>query len=308
MSDLWIESHQALREHPKTRKLARLLSVSVPTVIGYLHCLWWWALDYAADGDLSPYDADEIEHAACWDGDAGAFWLAICDVGFVDGGGGHIHDWHDYAGKLIERRERDRQRKAASRPQDVRGRSAGSPKDGVSTVPNLTVPKEHMSADADDAHVSPVDKSANAHAQVSKSAQADAHFDAFWDAYPRKLDKRRAQRAWTARIKASAIPAEMIRAAKTYADFCNRDHIDPTFIKHAATFIGPDCPYLDWLHGIPRGAGNARPRFPVPEPPKVELHPDVTCSECGRVLTPDEKEADNGYAVGVGWLCAKCAT
>src|SRR5687767_5633894 len=53
----WIESHQEIARHPKTRKLARLLGGSVPTAIGHLHLLWWWAVDYAEDGWLGKYTA-----------------------------------------------------------------------------------------------------------------------------------------------------------------------------------------------------------------------------------------------------------
>ena len=34
-------------------KLARRLGVSLPAAIGHLHLLWWWAMDYAQDGDLT---------------------------------------------------------------------------------------------------------------------------------------------------------------------------------------------------------------------------------------------------------------
>ena len=37
----WIESHQEIWRHPKTKKLARLLSVSVPTAVGHLHGIWY---------------------------------------------------------------------------------------------------------------------------------------------------------------------------------------------------------------------------------------------------------------------------
>jgi len=37
----WIESHQTLGQHPKTRKLARLLNISAPTAVGHLQFLWW---------------------------------------------------------------------------------------------------------------------------------------------------------------------------------------------------------------------------------------------------------------------------
>ena len=52
--------------HPKTKKLARLLGVSVPTVVGHLHGIWYWALDFAQDGDLHQYDPEEIADAALW--------------------------------------------------------------------------------------------------------------------------------------------------------------------------------------------------------------------------------------------------
>lgn len=48
----WIESHQEIWRHPKTKKLARLLGVSVPTAVGHLHGIWYWALDFAQDADF----------------------------------------------------------------------------------------------------------------------------------------------------------------------------------------------------------------------------------------------------------------
>jgi len=37
--------------------------------VGLLHCLWWWCIDYATDGDLSRYDAEDIAIACEWEGD-----------------------------------------------------------------------------------------------------------------------------------------------------------------------------------------------------------------------------------------------
>ena len=77
----WSESHQELRDHPKTKRMARRLGISVPAAIGHLHCLWWWAMDYAPDGDISDYDAEDIADAAMWDGDAEQFLQALIDCG-----------------------------------------------------------------------------------------------------------------------------------------------------------------------------------------------------------------------------------
>jgi hypothetical protein len=107
---MWIESHQSLRDHPKTRKLARRVG-GIAKAIGHLHCLWWWCIDYAPDGDVTKYEAEDIAIGADWDGDPQEFIKALIDSGFVTNGDGlRINDWYDYAGKLVERREQNRLR------------------------------------------------------------------------------------------------------------------------------------------------------------------------------------------------------
>ncbi|HYE58615.1 MAG TPA: hypothetical protein VD948_08920, partial [Rhodothermales bacterium] len=41
--------------------------ITRPTLLGHLFLLWWWALDYAPDGDVTRYGADELALAAEWD-------------------------------------------------------------------------------------------------------------------------------------------------------------------------------------------------------------------------------------------------
>lgn len=104
----WIESHEELRDHPKIKRLARRLQISVPEAIGNMHCLWWWAVNYAPDGDLSDYESWEIADAAMYSGDdPDAFRDALVAVGFVDAGEGGVvlHDWEDYGAKTVQRRE-----------------------------------------------------------------------------------------------------------------------------------------------------------------------------------------------------------
>lgn len=107
----WIESHQELWRHPKTKKLARLLQISIPTAVGHLHGLWYWAMDFAQDGDLSAYDAEDIADAVMWDGDAKTFLNALVEARYADATehGIVIHDWFDYAGGLLESKARKRE-------------------------------------------------------------------------------------------------------------------------------------------------------------------------------------------------------
>lgn len=106
----WIESHQELGRHPKVKRLARKLNISLPAAVGHLQYFWWWALDYALDGDLSAYDPEDLADAALWEGDAQEFLNALLDCGpgnscgFLERdkeGRLLIHDWGEYAGRFV---------------------------------------------------------------------------------------------------------------------------------------------------------------------------------------------------------------
>lgn len=70
-------------------------------------------MDFAKDGDLSRYDPEEIADGAMWEGDAQKFLDSLIQAGFVDRDetGIYLHDWDEYAGRLI---------RANSRKKDLR--------------------------------------------------------------------------------------------------------------------------------------------------------------------------------------------
>ena len=103
----WIESHQALGHHPKTQRLATALGVRVPEAVGLVHFLWWWALDYAPEGLVPATDKTVIARTCMWHGKPEKFWEGLMVAGFVEQVGEDalkIHDWMDYAGRLIQKR------------------------------------------------------------------------------------------------------------------------------------------------------------------------------------------------------------
>ena len=186
----WIESHQAVGRHPKTKKLARLLGVSLPAAVGHLHYLWWWALDFAQDGVLDKFDAEDIADAMQWDGDADQLVEALLASSFIDhtDEGLVIHDWAEYAGKLLERREKDRARKrsaaeAAGVPSTFRRSSNGksTEADGnlnASSVTNHTNQPEPTNQPDGDPPLQ------------------ERRFTEFWQAYPKKVGKASCLKAW----------------------------------------------------------------------------------------------------------------
>ena len=202
----WIESHQEVGRHPKTKKLARLLGVSLPAAVGHIHYLWWWALDFAQDGSLDKYDDDDIADALQWDGEASQLIDALIASGHIDvtDTGLVIHDWIDYAGKLLERREKDRARKrntakTSRTPEPFRRNSDGSDEeidgrreDSGVTVPNSTVPNSTV----------PNSTVPNTHTNDAQALQ-ERRFAEFWKEYPKKVGKAGCLKAWT-RLKPTA--------------------------------------------------------------------------------------------------------
>jgi hypothetical protein len=127
---MWIELHQGLYRHRKVARLARLLSEDArmadlalpPDVMrlvagAHVSSLWLWCLDNAPDGDFSKLTPEEIALGAEWNGDPDLLVDALIHSGFVDRDDEVVvlHDWYDYAGKLIERRRADRERKRRQR-------------------------------------------------------------------------------------------------------------------------------------------------------------------------------------------------
>lgn len=169
----WIESHQSLATHRKTMVLESILDITTVQAIGHLHLFWWWALDNTPDGNLTGIPDRVIAKAAQWDGDSSQFVNALRESGFIDGD--MIHDWMDYAGRLIAKRVANAERMREARAKNVQrtcNARAGA------TVPNPTVPN----------HIKEINK--------EKDERLKGLFDEFWKEYPKKVAKKEAEKAF----------------------------------------------------------------------------------------------------------------
>ncbi len=161
----YIESHQSLPRHPKTMRAVELLGMDRHKFLGHLNCMWLWALDYAdIDGNLPPTvtvkvlgAAAEVDHKQ-----AQKFVNSLLNAGgegregFLTWNGEHfiLHDWFDFAGRLIAKRVSNRERMRSARGGHVQrtddARSSHVQGPGVflsqGTVPNRTVPSASASA------------------------------------------------------------------------------------------------------------------------------------------------------------------
>lgn len=115
----WFEAHDTLPTHPKTLRLARLIKTGKDAAtakfeaIGVLYCLFTWALTAAdRDGKLPGVTEEDIAAAVGWNKRMD-LTAALVEAGFLeitDGGEYAIHDWRDYAGKLMDQRAANRER------------------------------------------------------------------------------------------------------------------------------------------------------------------------------------------------------
>lgn len=153
----WIEFHQTMPRGKKTLKLAELLKISRREAIGLMCDLWTWALDNAdKDGTLSAITPVQIADALGFGAkQAKRLVDALCEARYMDFDGDNyiLHNWYDYAGKLLDRREADKRRKETAKnsygipteiqrdfrsiPTETQQNASGNP---CATVPYRTVP------------------------------------------------------------------------------------------------------------------------------------------------------------------------
>ena len=120
---MWVEYHDSVKDHPKTKALAERLSIPVYAACGLLANLWAWAVDGAKeDGRIDHYREKHIEQVCRWDGEPGILIVALQSSGFLDGSYDddslRIHDWPEYGAKLMERRAKDAARKQRNREKE----------------------------------------------------------------------------------------------------------------------------------------------------------------------------------------------
>jgi len=62
-------------------------------------------------------------------------------------------------------------------------------------------------------------------------------FQDFYTAYPRKIGKLDAERAWKQMLKQGHMPLDIISGARAYADLVRREGTAPTFVPYPASWL-----------------------------------------------------------------------
>lgn len=65
-------------------------------------------------------------------------------------------------------------------------------------------------------------------------------FGRFWDAYPRRVGKGAARKAWSKAIRGDTTADVVITAAEAFAERCQRERTEERFIAHPATWLNAE--------------------------------------------------------------------
>lgn len=86
-------------------------------------------------------------------------------------------------------------------------------------------------------------------ASAGESFESD--FSAWWDQYPRKVNRSQAFKAYQARRREGVPVDDLCRARDNFA--ATRSGQDPAYTMYGATFLAKDGPWTEWLAGNPDG-------------------------------------------------------
>lgn len=98
-------------EHPKTKRLARLLNIRLAEAVGLLEAMFHFGARHAPQGNLGKWSDEEIAEGMYWEGAPADLLAALIKAGWLDADPVHrviIHGWEEHAEesvrKLLQRR------------------------------------------------------------------------------------------------------------------------------------------------------------------------------------------------------------
>lgn len=225
----WIKLHTELIDHPKLHRFTALIGVERTTAIGHLNCLWIFTLRYAwRDANLERFGDIAIAKGCLWNGDPKLFIESLQTSGFLDGY--IVHDWHDYAGKLVSDRLYN-ETKRRKTPLNVVKR------------PKSRVEKSSVVKSSEDKS----NTTTTAAIDIKSSgitAQQTEWFEKLWPLYPQKgrIGKKMALKHFLASVPDLATARRCEIAINRYKD---SKRVLSGFVQNASTFFNN---WPDWEH------------------------------------------------------------
>lgn len=158
----------------------------------------------------------------------------------ADGTWTHKRVEHELAGAQVRKAGAASKAKAAAQ-----ARWKGHQKDAPGNAPSIP---QALPEDCPTPSPTP-SSSLRSEQSCAKPSGYSTDFELAWMAYPSRTGHSKAEafKAWKARIADGEAVETILQGINRYAAYCEANHTEPRFVKHAATFFGPDRHYLnDW--------------------------------------------------------------
>lgn len=285
----WLQVHQTLKDHRKLFDAADELEIQPVHMMGLLISFWMWALDNTPTGDLDGITPRMIARAAQWDGPAEKLSTALIRAGWLDENGDGkltIHDWYEYTGKLIDQRqaekERSQRRRAAAAASangntDDQQTTDGQPQDGRRKAKGrVDQSRQDQTKESKDP------PSPSGEGEAAGRSAIEVRFAEFWSAYPKKVAKQYALKAWK-RLKPDAdLHDRIMRAvdAQKRSERWRREN--GRYIPNPATWLNGG----QWENETEEVSDNAADR-------RDTQQPDARTGDAGKNWTKGFKPADD---------------
>lgn len=199
--------------------------------------VWSKVLESAADtndGGKFKVTAKAIAYRLrCETSDIGVIMEEMNNAGMID---------DDLVLKWAERQyESDSARKRMAEYRE-RKRANPQPEEGADTVLRpcyVTPPSRDGSVTAQETDT---DTDTEKNKTIPQDKPARTEFDEFYDAYPKHVDRKAAEKKYAVVVKSGGVPPQkLLAAAKAYADHCRANRLEPRFIKSPEVWLNKGC-------------------------------------------------------------------
>lgn len=215
MAGDWIKMRTDLKEDPAVYKIAEILNIDELQAIGALFCFWAWADKHCVDGHVDGATSRLVDRVSLING----FTDALVSVGWlsVDDSGIQIPKFERHNGDSAKARTLKTERQAKWR------RNKDSDVDGDASTKTSTRPSTREEKRREEVN-------------TNKPPVADL-FDRFWRAYPKKVGKDAAKKAFDKRKPDESLLSSMLAAVAIQSNTNDWMKNDGQFIPHPSTWL-----------------------------------------------------------------------
>lgn len=224
MAGDWIQMRVNLDTDPAVLEMAAQLGIDEFSVVGRLWKLWSWADQHVTDCNAISVTRTAIDRIVGLSG----FADALCKTSWLSGEDGAMCMPHLDRYNTMNAKKRAANRDRQARYRERHGNAAVTPPSRSRNASVTPASREKRYSRREENIDTPI---------VPKGDERDTGFEEFWNAYPRKVNKPRALRAWRSTAEARPDTASLLAAIDAFRNSAAWAGDESQFIPHPASWL-----------------------------------------------------------------------